>query len=54
MLVSLLDRDLQRFPTQDARHFAEALSAHVPDELNELLQGRVEAARSRSQQARSD
>ncbi|MFF0735962.1 NACHT domain-containing protein [Streptomyces chartreusis] len=50
VLVSLLDRDLQRFPAQDAQHFAEALSAHAPAELNELLQGRVEAARHRAPQ----
>ncbi|GAA5704528.1 hypothetical protein Save01_05374 [Streptomyces avermitilis] len=45
VLVSLLDRDLKRFPPQDAQHFVEALSAHAPAELRELLQGRAEAAR---------
>ncbi|MFF7161838.1 NACHT domain-containing protein [Streptomyces sp. NPDC008086] len=44
VLVGLLDRDLKRFPGQEARHFVEALSAHAPAELRELLQGRAEAA----------
>ncbi|MFF0001726.1 hypothetical protein [Streptomyces avermitilis] len=38
VLVGLLDRDLKRFPPQDAQHFVEALSAHAPAELRELLQ----------------
>ncbi|WP_327187230.1 NACHT domain-containing protein [Streptomyces sp. NBC_01334] len=45
VLVNLLDRDLKRFPSQDAQHFVDALSAHAPAELRELLQGRAEAAR---------
>ncbi|MFE5924014.1 NACHT domain-containing protein [Streptomyces sp. NPDC056468] len=48
ILVSLLDRDLRRFPAHDARHFAEALSAHAPAELHELFQGRLAAARFRA------